>query len=166
MQHRRQQQGIEDRLAEDDTGPCLLLLQEARVEGRSFARIDPKVERVFITENEINFRAFPEVADSLIIFGAGYGFETLTASGQEQAIALCQAVPPQHSPHRLHAKGRKRGVAANQRHTFRFALRGQHPVEWVAALGVDCRNPFFNQAVLWSTPCSTGLRAGTLWHLV
>ena len=32
---------------------------------------------MFITENEINFLAFPAVADSLIIFGAGYGFETL-----------------------------------------------------------------------------------------
>ncbi len=53
------------------------LEQDLTVDARSFARIDPKVERVFITENEINFLAFPEVTDSLIIFGAGYGFETL-----------------------------------------------------------------------------------------
>ncbi|MBK7956444.1 MAG: hypothetical protein IPK02_22250 [Candidatus Accumulibacter sp.] len=53
------------------------LEQDLTVDARSFARIDPKVERVFITENEINFLAFPEVTDSLIVFGAGYGFETL-----------------------------------------------------------------------------------------
>jgi len=35
------------------------------------------VSRVFITENEINFLAFPPVANSLVIFGAGYGFEVL-----------------------------------------------------------------------------------------
>ena len=35
------------------------------------------VYRVFITENEINFLAFPPVANSLVIFGAGYGFEVL-----------------------------------------------------------------------------------------
>ena len=51
--------------------------QDITLDARSFARIDPKVERVFITENEINFLAFPHVTDSLIIFGGGYGFETL-----------------------------------------------------------------------------------------
>lgn len=30
---------------------------------------------MFITENEINFLAFPPVNDALIIFGAGYAFE-------------------------------------------------------------------------------------------
>ncbi|MDR3382260.1 Wadjet anti-phage system protein JetD domain-containing protein [Cupriavidus basilensis] len=43
----------------------------------SFARLEPEASRVFITENEINFLAFPQVADSLIIFGAGYGFQML-----------------------------------------------------------------------------------------
>jgi hypothetical protein len=32
---------------------------------------------VFITENEINFLAVPAVPHSLIVFGAGHGFETL-----------------------------------------------------------------------------------------
>ena len=41
----------------------------------SFSQLDPKVTRIFITENEINFLAFPLVKDSLVIFGAGYGFE-------------------------------------------------------------------------------------------
>jgi hypothetical protein len=51
--------------------------QDITLDARSFARIDPQVERVFITENEINFLAFPAVPHSLIIFGAGYGFEML-----------------------------------------------------------------------------------------
>ncbi len=57
------------------------LEQDLTVDARSFARIDPKVKRVFITENEINFLAFPAVPHSLIIFGAGYGFETLREAG-------------------------------------------------------------------------------------
>ena len=32
---------------------------------------------MFITENEINFLALPDVQDSLVIFGAGYGFELI-----------------------------------------------------------------------------------------
>ncbi len=51
--------------------------QDMTLDVESFARLDPKVSRVFITENEINFLAFPNVTDSLVIFGAGYGFEML-----------------------------------------------------------------------------------------
>jgi len=53
-------------------------LQDITLDAESFARLDPKVARVFITENEINFLAFPQVKDSLVIFGAGYGFEMLS----------------------------------------------------------------------------------------
>jgi hypothetical protein len=42
-----------------------------------FARLKPPVSRVFFTENEVNFLAFPPLAGSLVIFGAGYGFEVL-----------------------------------------------------------------------------------------
>lgn len=48
------------------------------LDAESFARLDPVVSRVFITENEINFLAFPPVRESLVIFGAGYGFEMLS----------------------------------------------------------------------------------------
>ncbi len=47
------------------------------LDSESFARLDPRLSRVFITENEINFLAFPPVKESLVIFGAGYGFEML-----------------------------------------------------------------------------------------
>lgn len=42
-----------------------------------FARLELPVERVFITENEINGLAFPAVAKSVVIFGLGYGLERL-----------------------------------------------------------------------------------------
>jgi hypothetical protein len=45
------------------------------LDAKSFARVQPNVWRVFITE--VNFLAFPPVKDSLLIFGAGYGFEVL-----------------------------------------------------------------------------------------
>jgi hypothetical protein len=56
------------------------LAQDMTLDAESFARLDPKVSRVFITENEINFLSFPQVKDSLLIFGAGYGFEMLVSA--------------------------------------------------------------------------------------
>lgn len=53
------------------------LAQDITLDAESFAQLDPPVARVFITENEINFLAFPRVKNSLVIFGAGYGFEML-----------------------------------------------------------------------------------------
>jgi hypothetical protein len=43
----------------------------------AFANQAPLASRVFITENEINFLAFPPVHDAVIIFGAGYGLKFL-----------------------------------------------------------------------------------------
>jgi len=37
----------------------------------------PEISRVFITENEINGLCFPDVKDSLVIFGLGYGIDGL-----------------------------------------------------------------------------------------
>lgn len=51
--------------------------QDITLDAESFTRLNPHVTRVFITENEINFLAFPQVKNSLVIFGAGYGFEML-----------------------------------------------------------------------------------------
>ncbi len=52
-------------------------VQDISLDAASFTRLDCTVSRVFITENEINFLAFPPVKNSLVIFGAGYGFEML-----------------------------------------------------------------------------------------
>ena len=57
------------------------------LDAESFARLTPSVSRVFITENEVNYLAFPQVLDSLLIFGAGYGFEGLA---QAAWLTRCQ----------------------------------------------------------------------------
>jgi hypothetical protein len=57
------------------------------LDAESLAALSPAVARVFITENEINYLAFPSVPDSLLIFGAGYGFEALA---QAKWLACCQ----------------------------------------------------------------------------
>ncbi|MFP3563794.1 DUF3322 domain-containing protein [Paraburkholderia sp. SIMBA_030] len=51
--------------------------QDVTLDAASFAQLDPRVSRIFITENEINFLAFPPVDDSMVVFGAGYGFDML-----------------------------------------------------------------------------------------
>ena len=43
----------------------------------AFARLMPAAQRVFITENEVNYLAFPLLPDSMLVFGAGYGFDML-----------------------------------------------------------------------------------------
>ena len=52
-------------------------IQDISLDAASFARLDCTVSRVFITENEINFLAFPQVKNGLVIFGPGYGFDVL-----------------------------------------------------------------------------------------
>ncbi len=47
------------------------------VTASALVTMKPKVDRVFITENEINFLAFPDHLASLVIFGAGYGWSAL-----------------------------------------------------------------------------------------
>jgi hypothetical protein len=42
-----------------------------------FARLDLPVDRIFITENDINGLAFPDQARALVIFGLGYGLDSL-----------------------------------------------------------------------------------------
>ena len=51
--------------------------RDVTLDAESFARLDLPVSMVFITENEINFLAFPDVPNSLVIFGAGYGFDLI-----------------------------------------------------------------------------------------
>jgi len=54
--------------------------QDIVVTQEAFADLDLPISTVFITENEINFLAFPKVAGSIVIFGGGYGFTQLTAA--------------------------------------------------------------------------------------
>ncbi|NHQ60657.1 hypothetical protein G9409_08670 [Chlorobium sp. BLA1] len=51
--------------------------QDITVTQATFAQLEIAATKVFITENEINFLAFPPVPAAMVIFGAGYGFENL-----------------------------------------------------------------------------------------
>ena len=50
---------------------------DVTLDAASFARLDPPISTVFVTENEINFLALPNVPGALAIFGAGYGFDAI-----------------------------------------------------------------------------------------
>lgn len=52
-------------------------LPDITLDAASFAVLALPIDRVFITENETNFLAFPPVARAIVIFGAGYGWEAL-----------------------------------------------------------------------------------------
>jgi hypothetical protein len=52
-------------------------LPDITLDAASFAALVLPVQRVFITENETNFLAFPAVAGAIAVFGAGYGWEAL-----------------------------------------------------------------------------------------
>ena len=62
-------------------------VQDVTLDAKAFAALDTGVTRVFITENEINFLTFPRTDESMVIFGAGYGFEAL---GQVRWMARCR----------------------------------------------------------------------------
>ncbi|HMN21558.1 MAG TPA: DUF3322 domain-containing protein [Ottowia sp.] len=53
------------------------VLADITLDAISFAALALAVDRVFITENETNFLAFPAVAEAVVVFGAGYGWEAL-----------------------------------------------------------------------------------------
>lgn len=52
-------------------------LSDLAVTSGEFARLALPARRIFITENEINFLAFPDMQGSMVVFGAGYGFDHL-----------------------------------------------------------------------------------------
>lgn len=59
---------------------------DVTLDADSFARLDIPLRRVFITENETNFLAFPPVAEAIVVFGAGYGWDALA---QAAWLARC-----------------------------------------------------------------------------
>ncbi len=54
--------------------------QDITVTEETFSCLNLRNRHVFITENETDFLALPQANDSLAIFGAGYGFESLAAA--------------------------------------------------------------------------------------
>ncbi|MFN3324254.1 MAG: DUF3322 domain-containing protein [Bryobacteraceae bacterium] len=67
--------------------PALYLhgLSDLTVPAEEFASLCLPVERVFLTENEVNGLAFPYLPASLVIFGLGYGVDRLA-----EAVWLCR----------------------------------------------------------------------------
>jgi hypothetical protein len=63
-------------------------LPDIALDAASFATLALPLERVFITENETNFLAFPPVARAIVVFGAGYGWEALARAAWLQRCQL------------------------------------------------------------------------------
>jgi hypothetical protein len=53
---------------------------DVTLDADNFGHLELAVQRVFITENETNFLAFPPIRDAIVIFGAGYGWDALARS--------------------------------------------------------------------------------------
>jgi len=47
--------------------------QDIAITQSAFEQLRAPIHRVFITENEVNFLAFPPVADAMVVFGGGFG---------------------------------------------------------------------------------------------
>jgi hypothetical protein len=47
------------------------------LDAEQFSRLEVDAKRVFVTENETNFLAFPHARDAIAVFGAGYGWDAL-----------------------------------------------------------------------------------------
>lgn len=63
-------------------------LSDITLDAASFAALVLPIERVFITENETNFLAFPPVERAIVVFGAGYGWESLARAQWLQRCRL------------------------------------------------------------------------------
>jgi hypothetical protein len=65
----------------DEWDPALRVggLSDLTVPVPELATLDLAATRVFVTENEVNGLAFPEVPGSVVVFGLGYGLERLAA---------------------------------------------------------------------------------------
>ena len=62
--------------------------QDVTLTQAAFASLELPLSKVFITENEINFLAFPDVPGAMVIFGAGYGFDNLASSSWLHRTAI------------------------------------------------------------------------------
>jgi hypothetical protein len=61
-----------------DRRQALSGLTDLTVPAEHFASLEPSARRVFVTENEVNGLAFPDMEDSLVVFGLGYGLGLLS----------------------------------------------------------------------------------------
>lgn len=61
-----------------DPSLSLAGIRDLEIPVDDFARLAPQVRRVFVTENDINGLSFPDFPEALVIFGLGYGVDTLS----------------------------------------------------------------------------------------
>lgn len=61
----------------DPAANPLLPYSEVTLRAAELAALDPPVRQVFVVENEVTFLAFPEIAESLLLFGSGFSVELL-----------------------------------------------------------------------------------------
>lgn len=64
-----------------DPAHCIGGMSDLSIPVAQFAALNLAVEQVFITENEINGLAFPDVERAMVIFGGGYGVDRLAQAG-------------------------------------------------------------------------------------
>ncbi|MDQ6973711.1 MAG: DUF2220 family protein [Mariprofundaceae bacterium] len=66
--------------------------QDVSITAKAFANLDytvlKKIKQVVIVENEINYLAFPNMDETLLVFGSGYGFEALKGAQWLHQCAL------------------------------------------------------------------------------
>ncbi|MFZ5893793.1 MAG: DUF3322 domain-containing protein [Myxococcota bacterium] len=67
---------------------CLQGMSDIAIPASEFAKLRLPVERVFITENEVNGLAFPAASRSIVIFGLGYGLERLAEAAWLKNVQL------------------------------------------------------------------------------
>jgi len=63
-------------------------LTDITLDEHSFATLALPAQRVFITENEVNFLAFPPAFRAIVVFGAGYGWGALSRAEWLHRTAL------------------------------------------------------------------------------
>jgi hypothetical protein len=63
-------------------------LSDITLDAAGFAALALPARRVFVTENETNFLAFPSAAGAIVVFGAGYGWEALARAEWLQRCPL------------------------------------------------------------------------------
>lgn len=54
------------------------VMPDITMDAFSFTMLNLQIQRIFITENETNFLAFPPLAGSIVIFGSGYGWDAIS----------------------------------------------------------------------------------------
>ena len=64
-------------------------LIDLSIPAAQFAALTVPARRIFITENEVNGLAFPELSDSIVVFGLGYGIELL---GRARWMTECELI--------------------------------------------------------------------------